>query len=167
MKFKKFASLGLAVVLAAGLLTGCGNKKETNAALNLCRFPEPAVDVFIHFGIFDVIVKGKECAFVSILEIIVCPGAGKAQIPVVSSVDYHLHLLVVISPSGSVDSQFYPNFFLGVFVDFFQYFFLIFLSVSDLPPGQLHNLLSAGICFFLVAAAGKKSRRQNYRNLTP
>lgn len=32
MKFKKFASLGLAVVLAAGLLTGCGNKKETNAS---------------------------------------------------------------------------------------------------------------------------------------
>ncbi len=34
MKFrtwKKFAATGLAAVLAAGLLTGCGGKKETNA----------------------------------------------------------------------------------------------------------------------------------------
>lgn len=32
MKFRKFVSLGLAAVMAAGLLAGCGGKKETNSS---------------------------------------------------------------------------------------------------------------------------------------
>ncbi len=32
MKFRKIVSVGLAAVMAAGLLAGCGGKKETNSS---------------------------------------------------------------------------------------------------------------------------------------
>ena len=132
--------------------------------LYLRRFPEPLVDILVHIRVLDIVVDLKERSLIGILEIVVGPGAGKTQIPVVSCIDHDLHLLVIITPACRIDIQLHTDLITDIFVDLLNDPALILLRIPDLPPGQLHDFFTARISLrLLLAAACEKSCRHNHR----
>ena len=122
-------------------------------ALYLCSLPETLVDVLVHLGIFDIVVNLKEGSLIGILQIVIRPGTGEAHIPVVACIDHHLHLLVIISPACRVDLKLDTDLIPDIFIHLLKHSVLILLGVSDLPPGQLHDLVSACVRLRLLLAA--------------